>query len=287
MPLAVLRIRPARIINLAETISASLGASFKVPDRPQEGAVLLPDAQGAVIRQFCQDGSGSMWMRLNQRGLLMVDGQTIVHYTNSPDNPASLSANMVNDLMCDGNGNIWIATQKGIDRFDSETESFTHCDVDDFNAYIMRFILDQKGRLYAQSRRAMLLYNPDTDIFERILDFPTLTSREPLPLLDPIGRLWIRFDEQIVRFDSEFHADLQIPCTNQVRSLFPDGANSILILEGTKLRALDITSGAVGSLPAALNALEGIPVESSYRHLPTVVSTAVPLRSEHPQRPLQ
>ena len=249
--------KPFRTILLL-TLSATLscGRVPLIPDLPQEGAELIQDAQGAVIQGFCQDGGGSMWMRLSQRGLLRVDGQTIVHYTNSPDNPASLSANMVNDMLCDGNGDLWVATQKGVDRFDSESESFVHYSVDDFNSYMLRFLKDAKGNLYAQSRRAMLLYNPETEVFERILEFPSLTRREPLPALDPQGRLWIRFDDEIVRFDQRFRPEQRIPWDNPATAFISDGANSLLLLDGTRLKALDLTSGIVGALPPALDGLD-------------------------------
>lgn len=233
-----------------------------IPDSPKNGAEIISDAQGAIIRQFCQDASGSVWMRPSQRGLLRVDGQTVLHYTNAPDNPSSLSANMVNDLVCDGNGDLWVATQKGVDRFDRTTESFVHYDIDDFNAYIMRFLTDRKGNLYAQSRRAILRLNPETGVFERMLEFPELTRREPLPVVDPQGRLWIRFDNEIVRFDQDFRSEFELEWDRPLNSIVSDGANSLLLLDGTQLSAIDLTTGAVGGLPAALRSLEKVSVNS-------------------------
>lgn len=234
-----------------------------IPDRPQEGAELLSDAQAPVIQQFCQDGAGSMWMRISQqRGLLRVDGQTAIHYTNSPDNPSSLSANMVNDIVRDGDGELWVATQRGVDRFDRQTESFVHYVLDDNISYTLRFLQDPQGVLYAQSRRAILRYNPANGVFERVLEFPALTLSEPRPVFDTQGRLWIRYDDTIVRFDKDFNPELEIPWNRPLNTLLSDGANSLLLLDGTQLRAIDLTTGTVGALPPALKELEGIQVNA-------------------------
>ena len=237
-----------------------------IPDRPQEGAELLSDSQAPVIQQFCQDGAGSVWMRISQqRGLLRVDGQTAIHYTNSPDNPSSLSANMVNDMVCDGDGELWVATQRGVDRFDRGTESFVHYVLDDNISYTLCFLQDPQGNLYAQSRRAILRYNPGNEVFERVLEFPALTRYEPLPVFDPQGRLWLRFEDMIVRFSKDFQPELEIPWERPLGAFLSDGANSLLLLDGAQLKAIDLTTGTVGQLPPALKELEGVPVSAMAR----------------------
>ena len=247
-----------RILLLAAAAALlSCSQAPLIPESPQEGAELLPDPPSPVIRQFCQDGAGSMWMRISQRGLLRMDGQTAIHYTNFPDNPSSLSANMVNDIVCDRNGELWVATQRGVDRFDRETETFVHYVLDDNIAYTLRFLKDPAGDLYAQSRRAILRYNPESEVFERVLEFPMLTRREPLPVFDPQGRLWIRSDERILRYDKDFRTDWEIPWDGPLNGFVSDGAHSLLLLDGTVLRAIDLTSGRVGALPPALKELEG------------------------------
>lgn len=245
------------ILPVVLSLALSCSRAPLVPDKPQEGAELVRDAQGAVVREFCEDGTGSVWMRLGQRGLLRADGQTIIHYTNSPDNPGSLSADMVNDIVCDGDGDLWVATQKGVDRFDRESGSFIHYSVDDFNSYILRFLKDAKGNLFAQSRRAILRFNPATGIFERNLDFPELTVRDPLPVFDTQGRLWMRLDDRIVRFDQDFQKDLELEWDRPFNSFLPDGANSLLLLDSGRLKALDTSSGGIGPLPPALEEIGG------------------------------
>ena len=257
-----MKFRPI-LIPLALAAIISCDRAPLIPNTPQEGAEILQDAQSPVIEQFCQDGAGSMWMRnAQQRGLLRIDGQTAIHYTNFPGNPSSLSANMVNDIACDRDGELWVATQKGVDRFDRATESFVHYALDDNIAYTLRFLKDPKGDLYAQSRRAILRYNPDEKAFERVLQIPMLTRREPIPVFDSQGRLWIRGDDMIYRHDKDFRVDLEIPWEGVLNGFVSDGANSLLLLDGGRLHAIDLTSGAVGALPPALKELEGKNVRS-------------------------
>ena len=46
--------------------------------------------------------------------------------THNPDNPNSLSDNYINCIYCDNAGFLWIATGKGLDRFDEKTNEFIH-----------------------------------------------------------------------------------------------------------------------------------------------------------------
>jgi streptogramin lyase len=57
------------------------------------------------------------------------DGYTFTLFLHDPENDNSLGNNQINDLVKDQEGNIWIATNKGIDCYNPATNRFTRYDL--------------------------------------------------------------------------------------------------------------------------------------------------------------
>ncbi|HTF29548.1 MAG TPA: two-component regulator propeller domain-containing protein, partial [Flavitalea sp.] len=71
-----------------------------------------------------QDSRGFMWFGTRD-GLNRYDGYTFTIYKNDPTNPYSISNNIINDLIEDIHGNIWVGTWGGgLNKFDRNTERF-------------------------------------------------------------------------------------------------------------------------------------------------------------------
>ena len=66
-----------------------------------------------------------MWFA-TQDGLNRYDGNTFVVYKNNPDDPNTLSTSLIQNLIEDGHGYLWIGTWGGLDKLDPTTERFTH-----------------------------------------------------------------------------------------------------------------------------------------------------------------
>ena len=64
-----------------------------------------------------------MWIG-TQEGLNRYDGREIRIFTNMPEEPSSLSNNVVRAITEDNRGNLWIATSNGLNRYDAATQSF-------------------------------------------------------------------------------------------------------------------------------------------------------------------
>jgi len=74
------------------------------------------------INDISQDHEGTLWFSTDH-GLTRrepVTGQSI-RYQHEPDNPASLSSNLVRSTFEERDGTFWVATTKGLDRFDRGT----------------------------------------------------------------------------------------------------------------------------------------------------------------------
>jgi signal transduction histidine kinase/ligand-binding sensor domain-containing protein len=82
------------------------------PDTPLKGPVI----------DITQDRDGWLWLATNQ-GLIRMDavsGRTS-RFQHSPDDPGSLSGNLVRSTFEEKDGTFWVATTKGLDRFDRRT----------------------------------------------------------------------------------------------------------------------------------------------------------------------
>ncbi len=88
--------------------------SFKryMPDGPFSGRVMSTS----------QDREGILWFATND-GLVRMDPATgkTVRYQHDPNDPASLSSNLVRAAMELKNGSFWVATTKAVDLFDRRT----------------------------------------------------------------------------------------------------------------------------------------------------------------------
>ncbi|MDM8557210.1 two-component regulator propeller domain-containing protein [Candidatus Parabeggiatoa sp. HSG14] len=84
------------------------------------------------IQSIIEDKEGILWISSNGGGLNKYDKRTntFTHYHHDPKNPNSISSDMFSletkTLLDDQDGYLWIGTINGLDKFDKNTESFTH-----------------------------------------------------------------------------------------------------------------------------------------------------------------
>jgi len=74
-------------------------------------------------RDIVQDEQGFMWFG-GENGLARFDGHTVKSFKHNPDDPNSLSANLVYELLIDRQGSLWVATINGLNRYDAESDVF-------------------------------------------------------------------------------------------------------------------------------------------------------------------
>lgn len=77
-----------------------------------------------VVADVAQDSQGFLWFASLDSGLLRYDGYGFRAYTHLPGNPRSISSNEVRRLYVDRDGELWIATGDGLNRYDREADDF-------------------------------------------------------------------------------------------------------------------------------------------------------------------
>ena len=78
------------------------------------------------ITSITQDAQGYIWLTSYSNGLNRYDGNKVTSYSHDNENKNSLSSNTALSLSADSSGFIWVATLKGLDRFDPIANKFTH-----------------------------------------------------------------------------------------------------------------------------------------------------------------
>ncbi|HOT14834.1 MAG TPA: two-component regulator propeller domain-containing protein [Bacteroidales bacterium] len=114
-----------------------------------------------VINCIAQDKTGFIWIGTND-GLIRYDGKYFKNFSYIPGDSTSLINNTIQDILCEGY-NVWICTNKGVDRYNSKTERFSHIPILDdglkqsYAAF--KIFKDLKGHLLIATQMGLYIYD--------------------------------------------------------------------------------------------------------------------------------
>lgn len=78
------------------------------------------------INSLCYDRDNTLWIAADF-GLFRSDNKgKFIQYKHDPDDPKSINSDAVSALSLDNLGNLWIGTDKGLDLYEPQTNSFSH-----------------------------------------------------------------------------------------------------------------------------------------------------------------
>jgi len=119
--------------------------------------------EGTNITSFLEDSKGHLFIGTFKKGLYRFHKSTgkIENYRPQPENPYSISSNVINDIMSDQSGVIWLATAHGgVNKIDLNRKPFFNLSAQYFNpnslsSNLIRGILkDSKNRLWVGTFQA-------------------------------------------------------------------------------------------------------------------------------------
>jgi two-component system, sensor histidine kinase ChiS len=140
------------------------------------------------VMAFAQDAHGFMWIG-GGNGLAKYDGYDYTFYVHDADNKNTLSANSVNDIAINQKGELWIATEDGLNRYDYEQDKFVRYQHEAANANslssntIYRLHIDKNDQLWLATKEGINRYEPKTDTIARF-ENPQLNTQFMLDLTD-------------------------------------------------------------------------------------------------------
>jgi len=193
------------------------------------------------VTHIVQDDRGFMWFG-TQYGLDRYDGYRYKVFKHIPGDPSSLCGVYVYALFKDRAGNLWIGCDRYLDRFDPQTETFVHYQLDPAaktgsSGAIVHISQDDHGMLWLSTGRGLYRLDPKsagTDRFQHISGDPTSLASNDIKstFLDRSGVFWVASSEGLDAFDrASAHVTLHIPL-NEPRemSFYEDHAGTFWIL---------------------------------------------------------
>lgn len=136
-----------------------------------------PSLNDEVIGVIKQDAKGNFWIGSNDKGLNYWNksANTITYYSNSENNPNSLSSNNIKAIAFDNNGNVLIGTHNGglnvLNPNSGSVQRFRH-DENNPNTItgdlVYSLLKDSKGRIWVGTRSGLDQFHPETRTFTHI-----------------------------------------------------------------------------------------------------------------------
>ena len=144
-----------------------------IPDKPRFKYVMAGET-GSVGSTLVihQDKFGFMWFG-GKAGLARFDGTNYVYYLHDPENPDSISNEVVWDIEEDERGNLWIATEYGLNFYHRESQTFkkyisTPSDVTSLdNNNVTMLFKDSKGNFWVGTNAGLNLFDEQSGTFTR------------------------------------------------------------------------------------------------------------------------
>jgi signal transduction histidine kinase/ligand-binding sensor domain-containing protein len=150
---------------------------------------------------FVQDAQGFVWFG-TPYGLNRFDGYNFKVFTHDPGNPKSISGSSITALFKDHNGSLWVGCNQFLNKFDSETETFTRYRV----SYVFHISQDVVGTLWLSTPTGLYALDPaNGDIRRYFHDQNDPASLESNDVKssgeDRDGGFWVATSEGLDSFD--------------------------------------------------------------------------------------
>lgn len=130
----------------------------------------IPQLEGQMIYDICEDYTGKVWFSCHGFGLYSLDRHTGAWklYRNDPEDPSSICSDRIIDIYADSAGQLWLCSEgNGICRYDYGTDTFSVPKVNSPsgklpNNVIFGVLDDKEGRLWMSSNSGIIRLDPRT-----------------------------------------------------------------------------------------------------------------------------
>ncbi len=182
------------------------------------------------IKAFQEDKDGNLWIGMFYGGVSVLNLKTgkFTQYRNDPNNPKTLSDNRVWDIMRDHNDDIWIATTRGVDKFDYQKKEFIH--YPQLAREQVNWIdIDSHDNIWLGTADEVVIYNLRSNEIAKFKEH----SRDFIE--DSKGRFWITtLDKGIVQYSrfegpTRYYQYKDGLCNNQALCVLEDDMQTLWI----------------------------------------------------------
>ena len=162
------------------------------------------------VRAIHQDSEGFMWFA-TQEGLNRFDGYQFKVFSNSLNDPDSISSSYVYSIDETSDGMLWLATQSGVSVFDKKKQEFKRYKglIDAAGQTVndaLVVYVDSVDNVWVGTSNGLNLYNPVKDVFEYV-ELEGIKTNEPISIEsiaeDITNGIWIAAKNHgLYRFDT-------------------------------------------------------------------------------------
>lgn len=150
------------------------------------------------ISDIIRDSAGCYWITANSgHGVYCMQGKEVVNFLHKTDDPATISSNYAHRCCEDKQGNIWIGTFNGLNKYDKQTGKFTRYVKQEnnkslSNSSIWGLHCDLQGTIWVGTYSGGVNYfNPQKQIYREY----QASSKEEEGLSSPIAKRMTEDDE--------------------------------------------------------------------------------------------
>lgn len=140
------------------------------------------DLRPGTVRGIYEDQFGFLWLTSWAEGLTRFDPQAeqFVNYQHNAEDRQSLSRGEIHVVHESQVGTLWVGGSSGLDKFDRETETFSHYTEKDGlpNSVIYAIMEDASGYLWVSTNKGVSKFDPRAETFQNYNVFDGLQSDE-------------------------------------------------------------------------------------------------------------
>lgn len=172
------------------------GINIFDPTTKQYSYITSDDKKPYAISQNCikafLEHEGKLFVTTFLGGLNVIDLQSreVRQYMSDNNLAGSISDNRVWDLCIDMDQQIWIATSRGVDRFEYQTHKFIHYPQLCGNEHVQWIETDTHGNIWMGSIDEIVVYSHDMNVIKRY------DERSRSMFEDSKNRIWIATEDK-------------------------------------------------------------------------------------------
>ena len=167
------------------------------------------DSKNNAFVDFIQDKQGMYWFTHWGRGLIRYDPKNnlIKQFINNPKDSSSISSDMLNHIIEDSKGRLWVAGGGGLNKLDRKTGRFKRYITETFIASIYE---DSRNNIWTGTQKGLYYYDEKKDTFGLYFDpsSPLYSTAVGGIIEDNDHNLWFNSVSAIIKLNpltKQFH----------------------------------------------------------------------------------
>lgn len=192
------------------------------------------------VSAILKDRKGFMWFGTDE-GLNRYDGYRFTVYKHDPVKGTTICDNIILDIMDDDTDNLWIATSKGLDKYEWNNDRFVHYNNGNQVMNVRDILQDSKKRIWLATQNGFFSFNPADGNFRQYQhsgnSSNSISNNFTYKIAeDNEGQLWIatrdglnRFNPQTERFTCYKHdsANNKTITNSWIKTVYKDSRGRI------------------------------------------------------------